>query len=209
MRLVIERIDVVGPDRRARRLVFTDTDDSRTTAAAVVRTLGLEPGDTVDIAAIDEAERPLANDRALGYLSYRDRSAREVLDRLTGDGYPPELAQVTVSRLEDLALIDDERFAHTWARSRARAGFGSRRIAHELRERAVAEELAHAAVTEACGDPLTSAREALHGKTASTHAERERLMRKLVQRGFDFAVAREAVAPPQDSRDEEPPFVRE
>jgi len=197
--VTIERIETAGPDSRARRLVFDDGSDARMTAAVVVRELGLEPGSRADHdaleAALTAAERRSAKERALRILSARERSAHEVRQRLADDGYPLAIRTAIVERLCELGLIDDERFARLWARSRFAAGYGSRRVLQELAKRGIEADTAQAAVDEAAdqADELTRAIAALRGRDSSNRRERERLIRRLVSRGFELRVAIQAV----------------
>jgi len=201
----IDRIETAGPDRRARRLVLSDGVDPRLTSASVLTELGLEAGDTIDLpeleAVLGEAEGRHAQDRAIRVLGYRDRSRRELDKRLADDGYPSQVRDRVIGRMVELNLVDDERFAATWARSRAAAGIGSRRIASELNQRGVDPALTAKAIEELdCGDELDRAVAALRGRSASTPKERERLIRRLVTRGFGLSTAIAAVDSPADTR---------
>jgi len=205
--VVIDSIETAGPDRRARRLVFRDGIEPRVTSASVVKDLGLEADCRLDQAefesAIDAAERRAAKERALRILASRERSSYEVTQRLVDDGYPARLSRETVERMVELGLIDDRRFADMWARSRFAAGFGSRRVLNELARRGIDAAAAQSAVAEAAGenDELKRAIAALGGRSANNRKERERLIRRLVTRGFDLRVAiaaLDATAPAAD-----------
>lgn len=209
---VIERIETAGPDRRARRLVYDGETGSRTTSAAVVKGLALAEGDNVDLTAIEALEPELARDRALNYLGYRERSVKEVTKRLVDDGYPPSVASPIVSRFQELGLIDDERLARMWARSRSSSGHGRRRIEQELQRRGIAPELATVVAADACCDELQSARAFLRGKSPTSREEQQRLIRKLLRRGFELSVALDATASADDRCPhelDEAPFIGE
>ena len=91
-----------------------------------------------------------------------------------------------------MELVDDRRFASAWARSRAAAGYGRRRILRELAEKGIDDDTALAAVEEELsGDEAARAREALRGRVPRDHKDRERLIRRLVSRGFEVRVALE------------------
>lgn len=212
MNSTIDHIETAGPDRRARRLVFGPDVQPRTTSAAAVKSLGIAEGDVLDDQALYAVEADLARDRALNYLGYRERSAHEVTKRLVDDGYPIQLAHRIVSRFRELGLIDDERLARMWARSRAASGHGRRRVERELVRRGIDQDLAMEAAGEACCDEVESARHVLRGKTAATRSDRQRLIRKLLRRGFDLSTALEATASLEngaDDRNEDTPFVGE
>ncbi len=195
----IEYVETAGPGRRARRLVFADGSEPRTTSAAVVKEMGLEPGTPVERTVLEstlrEAEELLAKERALRLLGYRERSVAEVDKRLADDGYPAAIREATVQRLVDLGLIDDERFALVFARSRLAAGYGTRKIGAELKQRGIEPPAVQRVMHEALGDEdeLSRARKVLRGQVPSDRKERDRLLRKLVARGFDFGIAVAAV----------------
>lgn len=194
MSAIITHIECAGPELKARRLVFNDESD-RLTSAAAVRTLGLEEGSTLSKAEVeerlDEVEPDLAKNRALRLLGYRERSIAEVKRKLATSGYPRRVVDAVVSRLVDLGLVDDARFAAMWSRSRASAGYGRRRVARELADKGVPSETATKALDEAFGDDdqVARARALLRGAKPTTRAERDRLLRRLVSRGFDLSTA--------------------
>ena len=148
----ITSIEDAGPQRRARRLHFSDGAEPRTTSAAVVRALGLEQGVEFDERSVTEAEAEQARERALRVLGYRERSTAELVAKLTDDGYPARLAHQIVDRFVELSLLDDTRFAELWARNRVAAGYGRRRIADELARKGVDADVARSALDEVLGD---------------------------------------------------------
>lgn len=186
----IERIDTCGPRGRGRRLHFTDVTESRTTSAAVVRALGLEVGSRISLSEIDAVEPEAARERALALLGYRERSAAEVQDLLTGDGYPLVLARSMVQRFIELGLVDDERFARMWTASRRSAGYGPQRIRRELEAKGVdVAAVGMSSVDESDADVLERARTAIRGRVPTSNAERQRLVNRLLRRGFALGTA--------------------
>ena len=126
-------------------------------------------------------EPQLARNRALQLLGYRERSAKELTGRLLDNGYPVSVVGPIVTRYREVELVDDARFATAWVRSRCSAGYGRRRIARELAEKGIADELATIALDEELAvDEATRAREALRGKVPRDAKERDRLVRRLV-----------------------------
>lgn len=186
-------IETAGPDGKARRLCCDDFTN-RLTSAAVVRLLSISEGDRLDECEIARAEESLARERALALLAYRERSFHQLCKRLTDDGYPDALAISICTRFEELGLVDDERFAASFARTRAASGRGGRVILRELAVLGVSDELAGPAVAAAVGDESHAARAVLRGRTASTARERDKLMRLLLRRGFSLSAAYSAVA---------------
>lgn len=201
MSTTIQRIESAGPDARARRVFFDDDSESRVTSKAALKFLELEVGSNVDSAefssALAEHEPRLARERALQLLGYRERSRSELRQRLIDNGYPAPVVDSVVSRFCEVELVDDVRFASSWVRSRASAGYGRRRILRELADKGVDDQIALAAVDEQIGeDELSRAHSALKGREPRDPKDRERLVRRLVARGFELRTAVEAVGHP-------------
>ena len=125
-------------------------------------------------------------ERALGYLARREHTRPELARKL---------AVYCEDRDEIEALLDD--FAQRGWLSEARyvdmvvqarqGKFGSRRIAHELREKGVSEEGVAAALSEVRDGELESARAVWSKKFGSLPVdakEKARQMRFLASRGF-------------------------
>ena len=199
MPVTIEGIETAGPDRRARRLVFSDPAiEPRLTSAAVIRTLGLQEGSAIEPSEfehqLEECERTCARERALRILGHRERSARELARRLHDDGYPEGVVNAVVDRFAELELVDDARFADLWIRTRTGAGFGPQRIRRELREKGVADEVIADALGQSRDSDLVARARATLGSTPhDTRAERERALRRLVRKGFDISTILKAM----------------
>lgn len=83
----------------------------------------------------------------LRLLTVRARTRAELSAHLAKRGYPEDVVNGVLVRLEAVGLIDDEDFAEQWVRSRqANAGKGKRALAAELRTKGVDDEVIAAAV---------------------------------------------------------------
>jgi regulatory protein len=142
--------------------------------------------------------------RAMRYLARREHSRAELQQKL----------QAHVQEGEDLAAVLDELEKRNWL-SDARAAtqlveakrnrFGSQRIAHELRQRGIGEDMIAAAMPELKVSELETAREVWQrkfGKPPQDAMEKARQMRFLQSRGFStgviLKVLRSAGASPSD-----------
>jgi regulatory protein len=88
-------------------------------------------GDTAD----DEARRRQAADayrKGLGLLVRREQSRRDLIRKLAVRGVEADDAAAAVERLAGQGFQDDARFAASFARDRAAAGYGPVRIRQEL-----------------------------------------------------------------------------
>jgi len=185
--------------------VFDDGLDPRCTSAAAVKELNLEAGLELAREDVEDAlrriEYTLARERALKLLGYREHSAAELRGKLRDNGYPADIAAAVTDRFVEVELIDDQRFALIWTRSRLAAGYGPRRISQELNQRGIDPSLIDDVFAETI-DPdreVVLAREALRGRTAADRAGRDKLVRRLVSRGFSFAVALRALDVDEDA----------
>jgi regulatory protein len=93
-------------------------------AIDVLVQFGLKKGQTLsesDVAAIllEETKRN-AKDRAIRFLSYRDRSEKEIRDKLRTLKIDPAIVDWVIAELQAMKLIDDARFASAFAQTKMR-----------------------------------------------------------------------------------------
>lgn len=78
------------------------------------------------------AQPPGAYDTALGLLSRREHSRRDLGRKLARRGVASEDAQAAIDRLADASYQSDRRFAESLLRQRVGQGYGPRHIQAEL-----------------------------------------------------------------------------
>jgi SOS response regulatory protein OraA/RecX len=83
---------------------------------------------------------------AAAALRHRDRSRREVEERLARAGVDGDERDDALETLERLGYLDDTRFAAGRAEALAARGFGDEAIRHDLAEHGVAAEAVEAAL---------------------------------------------------------------
>ena len=79
--------------------------------------------------------------KALRMLDRRDYSRAELTKKLLEKGETPEDAEAVVSRLAELGVVDDARYAGLVVRQYAGKGYGEKRVRMELLRRGVPREL--------------------------------------------------------------------
>ena len=125
--------------------------------AALLEELGVRVGTYLDDPRLEAIqggeERRQARERALHYLTTRERSRHEVRERLRRYGYPESLVVGTVEWLVELGYVDDRRFAEALARARYASGWGIRRVRDELFARGIDEGVVREAAGGVEGDP--------------------------------------------------------
>lgn len=148
--------------------------------------------------ALDAAEQRLgAHEAALRLLAQRPRSETEMRTRLAMRGVDPEAISEEMERLRQAGLLDDEKFARAWVEDRKRlAPRGRRMLRYELLGRGIQPESVDL-VTSDIDDRETAialARTKARGAAiASYDAFLARVGSFLRRRGFDYAVAADAV----------------
>ncbi|MFN3650921.1 MAG: regulatory protein RecX [Armatimonadota bacterium] len=188
---------VKRPDRVS---IFVDGEFVLGVHVEVAAAVGLRVGQTVDVQQLQALalaeEKRRARDSALKLLGYRARSRTELRQRLQRQGYEPELVEETLELLARSGYIDDAEFSRAWVRARTgpRRPLGARRIAAELRQKGVEQDLIREAL-----EPLDSETElelALavgRRKVEQMHGEDPRVVRRkvgaaLMRRGFGWEV---------------------
>ncbi len=125
----------------------------------------------------------------MDYLARREHARGELLDKLTGFGFEPDIAEAAVARLVDDGLQSDERFVEAFVRSRIGQGKGPARIRADLREKGVTSSLIHAGLEGANQDWYALAVDVRLKKfgsdTPANFKEKARQMRFLQSRGFE------------------------
>ncbi len=186
-------------ERRGRSRIFVDGEFWAELDSGIAAERGLFEGVVLSREELIEArvagERPLAMSRALNALGYRARSAREVRERLTRAGYAGGTVAEVLASLEELGYLDDEEYARSAARDKARK-YGPRRIFGELRQAGIGEEVAREAVEgEFAGrSELELARAAArrrYNKGERSDAQARRVYGFLMRRGYSAGICAE------------------
>ncbi len=127
--------------------------------------------------------------RALGLLTRREHSSRELVRKLSGRGVEKEEAKQAVERLARDGWQDDARFAEWLVRSRAGSGYGPIRVRAELATHGLDREAIAAALAGFDGDWTETACELVRHRCGpgglNDPAQRRKAAELLVRRGFD------------------------
>lgn len=139
---------------------------------------------------IDKSNEKRSKEKALWLLSFRDHSKKELKDKLkkTSDDKSAELA---VSRMEELGLINDEKFAQRHANELLNVKHLSKKGAlYKLIEKGVDKELACNVLEEFDFDPKEHIEIIINKKYANDiHNEKgkRRIIAKLQRMGYSWS----------------------
>ena len=140
-----------------------------------------------------EDNRSLAFNFSLKYLSFRNRSVKEVYDYLIRKNFIDETINPVLKRLVDMKFLNDEEFARSWIESRQKYKGKSKYILkNELRVKGVNREIFEPLLTEAIDD-LETARIAFNKKKRTLiklapEEFKKKISAFLARKGFSWGV---------------------
>ena len=139
---------------------------------------------------------------ALNYLEKRDRTEKEISDKLTGIGFSESVVLQTLDRLKEAGLVNDQDYAVRYMEVLAGKGRGRLRIMSEMRRKGLDEELVKNTLEdeELASDELARAREQAK-KTWDAISDKSdirkalaKVNRKLVMLGYSYDIIGEVVS---------------
>lgn len=124
----------------------------------------------------------------MNMLARREHSRREIMRKLAARTDSQELLETALDQLQLESYLSDDRFAASYTRSRRNKGFGPVRIAGELREKGVGEELIASYVycpeIDWYAEALSVKQKKYGMDVEQDETEKAKQSRFLVQRGF-------------------------
>ena len=124
------------------------------------------------------------------FLARREYSRAELHARLLPYATPEDNVDAVLDELAKRGMLSDARAAEQMVNAR-RARFGVQRIAHELRQKGIGDELISAALPQLKAGELDAAREVWQkkfGTVPQDAKEKAKQMRFLQSRGFSMEV---------------------
>ncbi|MBF0521828.1 MAG: regulatory protein RecX [Candidatus Omnitrophica bacterium] len=150
----------------------------------------------------DTKDKTFKESQAAAYrlLKIRNRSEKEIRDKLMKKDFSADVIEQTVQYLKTAGFIDDRLFTKGWISSRLNKPFGKRRIEHELKQKGVTDEI----LKEELGKALetfdeneAAAQLALkrtaHSKTVEKEKLKQRIFNYLLRRGFSISATQKAI----------------
>ncbi len=153
-----------------------------------------EPGGSAGRRRKREPATPLQ--RALGLLTRREHSRKELIRKLTTRGLDATEVEAAVEKLVEAGWQDDGRFAESVVRNRTGGGYGPMHIRAELRTHGLDDDAIAAALDTFEGSWLENARELVSRRYGDAIHDDLSVRRKaadtLMRRGFPGDVVRAA-----------------
>jgi regulatory protein len=156
----------------------------------------LRVGAELDEKKIEQLQAEDAKERALQqallFLSYRARSESEIRQNLIKNEIPESVIDLTLDRLRQDGLANDNEFAQAWVENRSTFRPRSRRmLAMELRQKGLDDESMQSALQNVDDEPLAyeaGKKRANRFKELEWNEFRKKLSEFLARRGFPYAV---------------------
>ncbi len=135
--------------------------------------------------------------KALKYLSYRQRSIKEIRDYLQKKDFSEQEISETIQKLLDYKFLNDTEFARTFVNSKQLRGKSKRNISFELKLKGVSPDTSEEVLNEA-KDDLEIAKEyiqkRIHQLEKLPKNDREKkIINRLKMRGYNWDIISEVL----------------
>ena len=172
---------------------------------ALAPVAAIDPAPDVQAQGGEPDPREVARQIVLRQLAAAPRSRAQLGRKLAQRGCPADVAEAVLDRMTEVGLVDDGAYAQMLVRSQqAGRGLSRRALAHELRTKGIAGDLAAEAVASISDeDERERARTLVSKKLRAMHGlgieiQTRRLAGMLARKGYpsslSYAVIREALA---------------
>ena len=151
-------------------------------------------------------EESKVRSKALGFLSRREYSEKELKMKLMARGCDKEIAESVVARLKQENLVCDVRFAKALVNVRVRRGYGPLKISSELQDRGVEIDVVNELLQQQNGEWESQIAKVIQNKYGEMqmHLPDDWVKRAnfLQQRGFTLAQIQSVMGANSDYEDE-------
>lgn len=148
------KITKIEPQRNSERVnIYINGEFAFGLMREIQYKYGLREDTEVDKQFIDEIlleeEWLKSKDKALRFLSYRQRSHKEIEDKLKKEGFSQQIINRTIEFLKSYNLIDDLTFAKNFMTDKSNINkYGPERIKYELYMKGIPEDIINKVMDE-------------------------------------------------------------
>lgn len=145
---------------------------------------------------ITKSQSSKAYNRAIHYLSFRPRSISEVKDYLLKKDFNDQVVEQTITKLQQLALLDDEKFIEVWVSSRNQLKPRSKlQLRHELQAKKIDKELIAQALADISdSEELNLIKKVIASKKRQPkYQDKQKLLAYLLRQGFSYNLIKQAL----------------
>lgn len=136
-------------------------------------------------------------DRALRYLSYKNRSTKEIYDYLKKKEYTDDQINEAIGKLVEYKFLDDSNFSEIFIRDRQLKGRSKRMISYELKQKGINRDLSDKSLEDA-QDDLKTAKEYIDKRMSQFNRldpdkRKQRIIGRLQSRGYSWDVIKKVL----------------
>lgn len=194
-------ITAIEPKRKGLSALYIDGEFALKLDTETILAHRIDVGDTIDDETLKElinsSDIKRAKDKAMWLISYRDYAKKELIDKVAKDS-SVDAAIRAVERLEELGLINDERFARRYATDlinlKHLSPFGAKR---KLLEKGIDRDLADAVIDELDCDVdenITAIIDKKYAKNLFDEKGRRRCVNGLMRLGYSYSDIKSALS---------------
>lgn len=135
--------------------------------------------------------------RALKYLSYKNRSTKEIYDYLEKKNFSEKEINETIQKLNEYKFLDDKNFSEIFIRDRQFKGRSKRMISYELKQKGVNKDTAQESLETSQSD-LKTATEYIEKRIhqfqkLDPEKRKQRIIGRLQSRGYNWDVIKKVL----------------
>ena len=172
--------------------VFIDND--------VCRDNYLKKGETLNEEKLNDlvfqSQFQRAKSRAVWYLDRKDRTAKDLYNKLCLAGFDKKAVAKVIARLQEVGLIDDRRFAENYASRLMEGNVSKREALQKMLQKGVPYDMAKDVLAE-CDSDEGAQIEALINKKYRTklmvEGGKEKVYAALIRKGFSYEAVKNAL----------------
>ena len=137
-----------------------------------------------------------AKSRAVWYLDRKDRTAKDLYNKLCLAGFDKKAVAKVIARLQEVGLIDDRRFAENYASRLMEGNVSKREALQKMLQKGVPYDMAKDVLAE-CDSDEGAQIEALINKKYRTklmvEGGKEKVYAALIRKGFSYEAVKNAL----------------
>ena len=177
-------------------------DDEFSFGLYAINAVRLKVGQIITQTAINgllfEDQLEAAFQKSLRFIAYKPRTNFDVRKKLIESGYPEEIVEIILQRLEEKGYINDHQFANNWSENKSLNKPRSKKLIRlELKQKSIDEEIIEEVVNRMDSDDELAIRAAEKYYRKLSNLEeitfRRRLTGFLLRRGFSYSVIKPIV----------------
>lgn len=160
----------------------------------------LKKGDELDENKLNglifESQYQRAKSRAVWYLDRKDRTSKELYNKLCLAGFDKKAVAKVIGRLQEVGLIDDYRFAENYANRLMESNVSKREALQKMLQKGVPYDMAKEVLSEYEADEneqITALIDKKYRTKLMADGGKEKVYAALVRKGFSYEAVKTAL----------------